>query len=155
MENSPSSGTWAPLQTDRQCPVTQSSPTLCGLMDCSPQAPLFMEFPMQEFWSGVPFPTPGDLPDPGMEIASLVSPHWQGDSSLLAPLGKDWRQEKGLTEDEMVRLKEETEQALSWKQDSILGQTVDFELYAQYWWKRHTNLKTRPLEGRAPGLSIA
>ena len=29
-------------------------------------------------------------------------------------------------------MKEETEQALSWKQDSILGQTVDFELYAQY-----------------------
>ena len=32
----------------------------------------------------------------------------------------------------MKVLKEETEQAPSWKQDSILGQTVDFELYAQY-----------------------
>ena len=31
-----------------------------------------------------------------------------------------------------ILLKEETEQALSWKQDSILGRTVDFELYAQY-----------------------
>ena len=30
-----------------------------------------------------------------------------------------------------------------------------FELYAHYLWKRHTNWKTRPLEGRAPGLSIA
>ena len=30
-----------------------------------------------------------------------------------------------------LKVKEETEQALSWKQDSILGQTVDFELYAQ------------------------
>ena len=39
-------------------------------------------------------------------------------------------------------VKEETEQALSWKQDSILGWTVDFELYAQYLWKRPTNWKT-------------
>ena len=41
-------------------------------------------------------------------------------------------------------VKEEIEQGPSWKQDSILGQIVDFELYAQYLWKRHTNLKTRP-----------
>ena len=41
-------------------------------------------------------------------------------------------------------LKEETEQALSWKQDSILGRTVDFELYVQYIWKQHTNRKTGP-----------
>ena len=34
-------------------------------------------------------------------------------------------------------------QAPSWKQDSILGRTVDFELYAQYLWKRHTNWKSR------------
>ena len=52
-------------------------------------------------------------------------------------------------------LKEETEQALSWKQGSILGWTVDFELYAQYLWKRRTNWKTRLPEGRAPRLSFA
>ena len=40
--------------------------------------------------------------------------------------------------------RKQTEQALSWKQDSILGQTVDFELHARYLWKRHTNWKTRP-----------
>ena len=49
-----------------------------------------------------------------------------------------------------VLLKEETEQALSWKQDSILGQTVDFELYAQYLWKRHTNWKTRTPGRKSP-----
>ena len=53
-----------------------------------------------------------------------------------------------------VRLNEETEQALSCKQDSILGWTVNFELSAQYLWKRHTNWETRPPEGRALGLSI-
>ena len=37
------------------------------------QAPLFMEFSRQEFWSGLPFPTPGDLPDPGIKPTSLAS----------------------------------------------------------------------------------
>ena len=37
------------------------------------QAPPFMEFSRQEYWSGLPFPTPGDLPDPGMEPGSLAS----------------------------------------------------------------------------------
>ena len=37
----------------------QSCPTLCDPMDCSPQAPLPMEFSREEYWSGLPFPTPG------------------------------------------------------------------------------------------------
>ena len=42
------------------------------------QAPLPMEFSRQGYWSKVPFPTPGDLPDPGIEPASLVSPALAG-----------------------------------------------------------------------------
>ena len=38
------------------------------------QAPLPMEFSRQEYWSGVPFPTPGDFPDQGIEPMSLVFP---------------------------------------------------------------------------------
>ena len=38
------------------------------------QPPLSMEFPRQEYWSRLPFPPPGDLPDPGTELVSLVSP---------------------------------------------------------------------------------
>ena len=38
------------------------------------QAPLSMEFPRQEYWSGLSFPSPGDLPDPGIEPTSWVSP---------------------------------------------------------------------------------
>ena len=34
------------------------------------QAPLYMGFSRQEYWSGLPFPPPGDLPDPGIEAAS-------------------------------------------------------------------------------------
>ena len=38
------------------------------------QASLSMEFSRQEYWSGLPCPSPGDLPDPGMELISLVFP---------------------------------------------------------------------------------
>ena len=38
------------------------------------QPPLFMEFPRQEYWSGLPFPSLGDLPDPGIKP---MSPAWQ------------------------------------------------------------------------------
>ena len=38
------------------------------------QAPLSMGFSRQEYWSVLPFPTPGDLPNPGIEPASLASP---------------------------------------------------------------------------------
>ena len=48
----------------------QSCPTLCELMDCSPQALLPTGLSWQEFWSGLPFPLPKDLPDPGIEPAS-------------------------------------------------------------------------------------
>ena len=37
------------------------------------QAPLSMEFSRLEYWSGLPFPTPGDLPDPGIQLVSLAS----------------------------------------------------------------------------------
>ena len=36
------------------------------------QAPLSMGFPRQEYWSRLPFPSPGDLPNPGIEPASLT-----------------------------------------------------------------------------------
>ena len=38
------------------------------------QAPLSMDFPRPEYWSGWPFPPPGDLPNPGVEPTSPVSP---------------------------------------------------------------------------------
>ena len=40
------------------------------------QVPLSMEFPRQEYWSGVPFPTPGDLPDPGTETHVSCIGRW-------------------------------------------------------------------------------
>ena len=52
------------------------------------QAPLPMKFSRQEYWSGVPFPTLGNLPDPGIETVSLVLLHWQVESLQQAPPGK-------------------------------------------------------------------
>ena len=46
-------------------------------------APLSMEFSRQEYWSRLPFPSPGDLPNPGIKLRSLVSLHWQADSLPL------------------------------------------------------------------------
>ena len=42
------------------------------------QAPLSMGFSRQEYWSGLPCPAPGDLPDPGIEPTSLTSPALAG-----------------------------------------------------------------------------
>ena len=52
--------------------VAQSRPTLCHPVDCNLQAPLSMGFSRQEYYSGLPFPSPGDLPDPGIEPRSLT-----------------------------------------------------------------------------------
>ena len=57
--------------------VIQSCPTLWDPIDYSLQAPLSMEFSRQEYWSGLPFPSPGDLPDLGIEPSS---PALQADS---------------------------------------------------------------------------
>ena len=60
--------------------VTQSCPTLCDPMDWTVayQAPPSMEF----YWSGLPFSSPGDLPDPGIEPRS---PALQVDALLSEP----------------------------------------------------------------------
>ena len=52
--------------------------TLCYFIDCNCKAPLSMGFPRQEYWSGLPFPSPGDLPNPGIETPSLASPAFAG-----------------------------------------------------------------------------
>ena len=52
-------------------------PTLCDPMDCTHQAPLSMEFSRQEYWSGLPCPPAGDLPNPGIKPRS---PALQADS---------------------------------------------------------------------------
>ena len=47
------------------------------------RAPLSMGFPRQVYWSGLPFPPPGGLPDPGIKLMSLVCPALQVDFFFL------------------------------------------------------------------------
>ena len=64
--------------------VTQSCLTLSTPWTVACQALLSMEFPRQEYWSGLPFPSPGDLPDPGIEPRV---PTLQADSLPSEPQG--------------------------------------------------------------------
>ena len=52
------------------CEVAQSCLTLCEPMDCSLPGSLSMGFSRQEYWSGLPFPSPRDLPNSGTELRS-------------------------------------------------------------------------------------
>ena len=59
----------------RVCALSHFSPVqLCATpQTVAPQAPLSTGFSRQEYWSGLPFPPPEDLPDPGIEPAFLMS----------------------------------------------------------------------------------
>ena len=56
----------------------QSCPTLCDPVDCSSPSSLSLGFSRQEYWSGLPCLSPGDLLDPGMKPESLMSPALAG-----------------------------------------------------------------------------
>ena len=60
--------------------------TVCDPMDCNLLGFLPMGFSREEYWSELPCPPPGDLPDPGLEPTSPASPALQADTS--EPLGK-------------------------------------------------------------------
>ena len=70
------------------CVCVQLRLTLCDPMDCVNQTPLSVGFSRQESWSGLPFPPPGDLPNPGTEPLSLMSLALAGGSFPLGPPGK-------------------------------------------------------------------
>ena len=65
--------------------VAQSYLTQCNPMDYSPQAPLSMESSRQKYWKGLPFPSPGHLPSPGIEPRSSAL---QVDSLSIEPSRK-------------------------------------------------------------------
>ena len=68
--------------------LLQSCPTLCNLWIVALQIPLSMGFSRQGYWSKLPCPPPGDLPDPGIEPTSLMSPALQAGSLPTEPPGK-------------------------------------------------------------------
>ena len=73
------------------CSVTQLCSTLVTPWTVYCHAPLSMESSRQEYWSGLPFPTLGDLSDSGIEPASLMSPALAGRFFTTEPYGKLYR----------------------------------------------------------------
>ena len=70
------------LSQECPCPVTQSCPALSTQWTIRHKAPLSMKFFSQEYWSGLPFLFPRDLPNPRIEL------HWQADSLPVYHLGR-------------------------------------------------------------------
>ena len=68
--------------------VTKQCPTVVTLWTVAHQALLSMGFPGQEYWSGLPFPTPGDLPNPGIKLMSPELPALADRFFTIAPHGK-------------------------------------------------------------------
>ena len=67
------------------CLVAKSCLTLCNPVDCSPPVSSVHGISQAKYWSGLPFPSPRDLPDPGIEPGS---PALQADSLPSEPPGK-------------------------------------------------------------------
>ena len=67
--------------------VAQSCLIFCDSMDCSPQCSFIREFSGQEYWSGLPFPSPRDLPYSEIKPRS---PIFQADSLMSEPTGKPY-----------------------------------------------------------------
>ena len=96
--------------------VTKSCPTLWGPVDCACQAPLSMRFPSQEYWSGLPCPSSGDLPNPEMES---TSPELAGGFFLLLTHQES---SKGCKSQQIITM--------------IFGLTSTYKLCCQIFWKK-------------------
>ena len=68
--------------------VAKSGPTLATPWTAACQAPLSVGFSRQKYWSGLLFPPPGDLPDPGIKHTSPASPALAGGFFTTVPPGK-------------------------------------------------------------------
>ena len=75
------------LNSESESEVAQSCLTLCNPCTVAHQAPPSMGFSSQEYWSGLPFPSPEDLPNPGIEPRS---PTLWTDALTSEPPGKPW-----------------------------------------------------------------
>ena len=104
LENSMNGGVWGATTSPWHCKESDTTKWLILCCTCvlsrvwlfvtlwavSSQAPLSVGFSRQEYWSGLPFPSPSDLPKPGIKPASPVSPALQADSLPTEPSGNLW-----------------------------------------------------------------
>ena len=76
------------------CSVAQSCLTLCNPMDCSASGSSVHGVLQARILEWVPFPTPGDLPDPGIKPRSLAPPALAGKFSATAPPSRKWSNQR-------------------------------------------------------------
>ena len=69
------------------CAVYSVMSNSCDPVECTCQASLSTEFSRQDYWSGLSFPPPGDLPDPRIKPVSTVPPTFEVDSLSTEPSG--------------------------------------------------------------------
>ena len=67
------------------CVHTHSYLTLSHAVDGSLSGSMYMGFLRQKYWSGLPFPSPGDLPNPGIKFTSPVFPALAGEFVITEP----------------------------------------------------------------------
>ena len=82
------------------------------------RAPLSIGFSRQEYWSGFPCSSPGDLPDPVIELASPVAPELQVDSLPLSQQGTP----KTSIPQEKKEVKQRCSTAEAWPQPASMGE---------------------------------
>ena len=70
----------------------QSWPTLCDLVDCRPPGSSVHGIFQEEYWSVLPFPTPGDLSHPGIKPSSPVCPALAGGFFTTKPPGTQYKE---------------------------------------------------------------
>ena len=78
---------WAAISSMCVCSVAQSCPSSAIPWTVAHQAPLSMEFSREEYWSRLPFPSPGNLSDPVVELTSVEPPALAGEFFTTAPPG--------------------------------------------------------------------
>ena len=98
------------------------------------QASLSTWFPRQEYWSGLPFPSLGSLPDPGIKPTSPVSSPWQEGSLPLSHLGSPIPDYYGSTKLEYFGWMGSSENFLDVDQDCV---SVE-ETVRECWWSRNS-----------------
>ena len=109
-------------------------------MDCSLSMDLLsMGFSSQEYWSGLPFPPPRDLPDPGIEPVSLMSPALAGRFFTTAPPGKPQVYIKQLTNRIQCENREESQGKLGVKSSGSggLGEEIQGQAFLGTYWPLH------------------
>ena len=108
------------------------------------QAPLSVGFSRQEYWSGLPFPTPRDLPHPGIKPASLASPALAG--KIFTPCAI-WEAlsnlcQLGIRDKEMI-LRAGEARCIAWRVDGMEGAGLSSSHGVHASLKKHNCLQTR------------